>query len=352
MQGLRENVKLSEYTTIKLGGAARYFIDCYSADKIKEALAFAGENNLMPYIIGGGSNIVFPDGGIDGIVIRNKILGIVFGEENAGYAAAVSGGGENWDEFVRLCIDNGLAGLECLSGIPGSVGATPVQNVGAYGQEVKDTIVSVNAIERETLKDIVFTNEECCFAYRESRFKKEDKDKYIITSVTFRLEQNGEPVIKYNELQNYLDSNPSFSSLPSGRERLTAVRDAVIGIRKRKSMVIDPADPDSVSCGSFFMNPVISIDRFGALQSKWTGLQIPNFSSADGVKIPAAWLIENSGFKKGYTKNGVGISSSHTLALVNRGGSAKALLELAEEITSAVEEKFGITLRKEPVVAG
>lgn len=350
MQGLKENVNLSEYTTIKLGGTARYFIDCYSADNIKKALTFARENNLEAYIMGGGSNLVFPDEGVNGIVIRNKILGIVFEEENGGYAAAVSGGGENWDELVRLCIDNGLAGIECLSGIPGSVGATPIQNVGAYGQEVKDTIVSVNAINKETLENITFSNDECRFSYRESRFKKEDKDKYIITSVTFRLKQNGEPVIKYNELQNYITENTSFTSLPPGREKLAAVRDAVLAIRKKKSMVIDPADPDSISCGSFFMNPIISIDEFGALQSKLAGVQVPNFSAEKGVKIPAAWLIENSGFAKGYTKNGAGISYSHTLALVNRGGTAKDLLHLASEITAAVKEKFGITLQKEPVV--
>jgi UDP-N-acetylmuramate dehydrogenase len=271
--------------------------------------------------------------------------------------------GEQWDDFVKYCIENNFMGVECLSGIPGSAGATPIQNVGAYGQEVKDTIIFVKAIDRETYKSTMFSNEDCLFGYRTSRFKTIDKEKYIVTEVLFKLRKDGKPEIKYPELEKYLNekSEKNYS--------LDEVRNAVMDLRKKKAMVLDNDEPDSVSCGSFFVNPIISKSEFenllkrmengklsttadGKNAKKENGKEhsIPYWKVEGGIKLSAAWLIESAGFKKGYSINGVGISGKHSLALVNRGGVTKDLMNLAEEIQKKVFNKFGIVLDKEPVL--
>ena len=343
---------LSGVTTVRLGGKAKYFRVCEDTEDIKACLSISKEKSVPLYVISGGSNVIFPDEGFEGIVIKIASKGTEFEEAGNGLTRIRCSAGEDWDRFVKMCVDKGLAGIECLSGIPGSAGSTPIQNVGAYGQEVKDTIESVKAIDRETMEEVSFSNEECGFGYRQSRFKSEDKDRYIITEVTFLLRNDGEPELKYPELKKQIEESTDLDSLPPGSGKLNAVRDSVIGIRRRKSMVIDGNDENSVSCGSFFMNPVLEGEDFEKFKAACEneGLIFPLYDSQGGVKIPAAWLIENAGFRKGYRKGGAGISGNHTLALVNYSGTAKELLALAEEIKEGVKKKFGITLYNEPVI--
>ncbi|MEW5799216.1 MAG: UDP-N-acetylmuramate dehydrogenase [Bacteroidota bacterium] len=348
-----EHIPLAPYTTLGLGGTAKYFCVCSSVEEILESLEFARNKNLRAHILSGGSNTVFSDSGFDGIVVKVDVKGISFVDDGDDVLVSVKAG-EDWEKFVAMCVEKGYAGIECLSGIPGSVGATPIQNVGAYGQEVKDTIEKVSSIDCSTFQEISFSNLDCQFSYRQSRFKSRDAGKYIITEVTFRLKKNGHPTINYPEVRKIVEDSVPLSSLTDGRESLEAVRSVVLSLRKKKSMVIDPNDPDTKSVGSFFMNPIVDDTQLLLLRHRWNeigdGTTVPTFASGEKTKIPAAWLIEKSGFKKGYTKNGVGISSNHTLALVNRGGTTAALLALAKEIRDGVEKKFGIRLEQEPVV--
>jgi UDP-N-acetylmuramate dehydrogenase len=262
--------------------------------------------------------------------------------------------GESWDYFVKLCVNYSLAGVECLSGIPGLVGATPIQNVGAYGQEVAETITEVRTLERGTLNERCFSNNECGFSYRRSRFNSDDSDKFIITEVTFRLKLDGEPQIRYPELKKFVDSNVDLQKLESASKKLEAVRNSVITLRKKKSMVIDDADPNSRSVGSFFKNPLLTKKEFQAFEQKCRASgfvdAIPTFTAGANVKVPAAWLVEHAGFQKGYERNGVGVSTNHSLALINIDGTSRELLALAEDIQAVVLEKFGVRLEREPVV--
>jgi len=348
----QHSVSLSEFTTIKLGGEAKLFCNCKTIDEIKACLIYAKTENLPVQVIGGGSNIIFSDDGFNGIVIKIDIKGIKFNELEKNLIEVTSGAGEAWDDFVKLCIDNNLNGVECLSGIPGCVGATPIQNVGAYGQEVSNTIVSVEAIDRLTLKTVEFTNEECNFGYRQSRFKKEDKDRYIITKTTYRMKKFAKPKIIYPELKERLDEKTNWDSLKNGKEKLSVIRSSVFDIRKSKSMVIDSEDPNTVSCGSFFLNPILTDEGFKELEKTCSknNIDIPSYKTDKGIKVPAAWFVENAGFHKGYKKGGVGISTNHSLALINCGGSAKELLELSDKIENEVYYKFGVKLRKEPEI--
>lgn len=346
MPEISENIPLKDYTSIKLGGRAKFFCECKTESDLPGCLKYAESNNVKIHILGGGSNTIFPDDGFEGLIIKIDLKGINLHNEFKDDVIIKVAAGERWDDFVKYCIENNFAGVECLSGIPGSVGATPIQNVGAYGQEVKDTIIFVKAIDRRTYKTTMFSNEDCLFGYRTSRFKTIDKDKYIVTEVMFKLKKDGKPEIKYQELEKYLKSkNENNYSLED-------VRNAVLELRKQKAMVLDDNEPDSVSCGSFFVNPVLGEKEFNDFCVKLNlgKDSIPNYLTEGGVKLSAAWLIEKAGYKKGYSKNGVGISYKHSLALVNRGGETKDLLELAEEIHKKVFDKFGIVMVKEPVV--
>lgn len=332
---LRENIALASLTTMGLGGPARYFAECTTLPDMRTCLMWALGEGLPVQVIGGGSNVLFADAGYRGLVLKMGFTGMTFSGDTVEVAA-----GEDWDSFVQCCVERGLAGVECLSGIPGSVGGTPIQNVGAYGQEVKDTIVEVRALDRRTLSETSFAPAECDFAYRQSRFKGANGARFIVTSVTYRLDPSGQPQIRYPELRRHLtDDQPT----------LAAVRDAVLGLRRSKSMVIDPQDPNARSVGSFFLNPVISAAAFAALQDRYPS--IPHFPDAAGVKVPAAWLVEQAGFHKGLQRGGVGISERHALALVNRDGTTRQVLALAGEIRDAVEQTFGIRLVQEPVLA-
>lgn len=350
---IQENIELAGFTTIRLGGPAKYFCSCSSIQEIFDAMEHARKNDLRVHILGGGSNTIFSDKGFDGLIIKINVKGIAVTEDQDHVLVSVQSG-EDWDPFVAYCVDKGYGGMECLSGIPGSVGATPIQNVGAYGQEVKDTIVRVRVLERSTLKEKDLTNTECNFSYRNSIFKYRDRDKYIVVETTFRLKKNGRPTINYPEVMKAIASAVPLSSLADGHESLSAVRNVVLSLRRKKSMVIDPGDVNTRSVGSFFMNPVVTQEEYEHIKKQWVkngdGSPMPVFETGGKFKIPAAWLIERSGFQKGHIKNGAGISEHHSLALVNRGGTAEALLSLAEEIRNGVEHRFSIRLEMEPII--
>jgi UDP-N-acetylmuramate dehydrogenase len=336
---IEENVPIAPLTTLGIGGPARYYARVGSAGALSAAVGWARERGLPLLLLGGGSNLLVADDGFPGLVAHVDVKGI----EATPDGEVTAGAGESWDAIVAFAVARGLAGFECLSGIPGSVGATPIQNVGAYGQEVRETIAVVRALELESGRRVEFSNEQCRFAYRESRFKVEDRGRYAVTSVTYRLTPGGAPSVTYPELRRYLEERGAdpFS--------LAAVRAAVLAIRKRKSMVLDPADPDARSAGSFFVNPVVSADVADAI-----GLEdMPRYPAPGGVKLSAAWLIERAGFSKGYGGGAAGLSTKHTLAIVNRGGaSARDVATLAREVRDRVRERFGVTLTPEPVFVG
>ncbi|HSQ76367.1 MAG TPA: UDP-N-acetylmuramate dehydrogenase [Bacteroidota bacterium] len=352
---IREQVSLSDLTTIRLGGPARYVASCTSADECRSALAFARERFLPVMVLGGGSNVVFSDEGFPGLVLRVEIPGLHFDESGRTCRVTV-GAGEVWDDVVTACVARGLGGIECLAGIPGTAGATPIQNVGAYGQEVRDTLQTVDALELTTGEERHFSGAECGFGYRWSRFKGEDAGRYVVTSVTFRLEQDAQPRIRYPELSRAVAQDGSGTLLPAGEPGLNQIRKTVLRLRRSKSMVIDPDDPSSRSVGSFFMNPILSPEEFEFVREQWrTSGQadaIPAYPSPEGIKIPAAWLVEHAGFPKGTRRGKIGISEKHALALINRGGTTRELLAFAGEIQAAVERTFGIRLAIEPVIVG
>ena len=348
---IKHDIPLAGLTTIGLGGNAKLFVTCDTQDHVREAIRYARKQQMHCQIIGGGSNIIFGDSGFDGLVMKIGIKGVTL--EDVGTDVHLSAAaGEEWDRLVTFCVQRGLSGIECLSGIPGLVGAVPIQNVGAYGQEVRDSIVSVLAIDIKTLEDREFSNEECQFGYRQSRFKRGVRDRFVVSRVTFRLKKNGRPSIRYPELRKHIDASFELEKLPDGYESLNAVRNSVLALRRNKSMVLDPADENTRSVGSFFMNPIVNRSAFSGIQERWKGSggSIPSFPAEGGVKIPAAWLVENSGFHKGFRKGGVGISENHALALVNRGGTSAELIALAREIQQAVRDRFGISLEPEPVL--
>jgi UDP-N-acetylmuramate dehydrogenase len=343
---IRENVRLAPYTTLRIGGIARYFADIDREDQLCEALQFAEQNALPVFVLGGGSNVLIADAGFPGVVLHLVNKGIAFHKPKKDAALVTAAAGEEWDKFVQQCVSRGLAGIECLSGIPGLIGGTPIQNVGAYGQEVSNTIVSVRAFDRHTKRIIEMTNEECQFRYRASIFNTTMRDRYVVLSVTYRLQPHGEPTLRYADLQAYFagaETPPTLSE----------VRDAVLAIRAKKGMVITLNDPNCQSAGSFFKNPIIGAGQVAQIETV-AAEAVPRFPVADGfVKIPAAWLIEQAGFPKGYEHGRVGISSKHTLAIINRSNAtAREMIAFVERIQTRVQERFGIALVPEPVWIG
>ena len=349
---IRENIPLSQYTTIGLGGPARFFLSVTSQRMVKEGLQFAVQKKLPVRIIGGGSNIIVADAGFPGLIIHIALEGMTFTSDGDS-ALVTAAAGESLDRFVQACIERGLAGMECLSGIPGSIGAVPIQNVGAYGQEISETMVSLRALDRQSLRSVELSAPECRLGYRQSRFKTVDSERFIILDVTFRVKKDERPVLHYPELQKLIDASGGLDRFVTGKPVLEAVREAVLTLRRKKSMVIDPADPDTRSVGSFFMNPILTLENFQSLIGYWKnngdGRPIPSFTSDQGIKVPAAWLVEKAGFHRGYRHKGVGISQNHSLALVNYSGTTKELIELATMIQTKVLEKFSIHLDREPV---
>ncbi|MCU1245182.1 MAG: murB [Acidobacteria bacterium] len=350
---MERDVPLAPFTTLGIGGPARYYLRAESVDELSAALRWAAEHFLPLLILGGGSNVLIADEGFHGLVVHIDLRGLVVESDEGEHAILKVAAGEPWDGVVAEAVANGWAGVECLSGIPGSTGATPIQNVGAYGQDVSATIVRVEALDRTTGLVTWFTNAECRFGYRASLFKNIEPQRYVVLSVTFRLRRGGEATVRYPELKQYLEQHGT------ALRDLIGVREAVIAIRKRKGMVLDPADPDSRSDGSFFMNPVLSPAEHEQFLRKARELfgeetSIPGFPGTDGsVKLSAAWLIERSGFHKGFVHGNVGLSSKHTLAIINRGGgTAREVRELVAMVQTAVHRTFGVEIHPEPNFIG
>ena len=346
-------MRLADYTTVRLGGPARGFVRAGTDDELIDAVRTADAAGEPVLILGGGSNLVVSDQGFDGTVIQVATRGVT---RDAGPGVLTVAAGEEWDAVVARTVAEGLAGLECLSGIPGLVGATPIQNVGAYGQEVAETITRVRVYDRVTGDVRQMPNELCGFAYRTSRFR--GSDRFVVLSVTFDLAvQVLSAPVRYAELA------AALGVPPGGQVESAEAREAVIELRQRKGMVIDPADPDTRSVGSFFVNPVLDASALAAVEAAarargGPGTRVPRFEvegSGDGlVKVPAAWLIEQAGFGKGYNPgDGARISAKHTLALVNAGTASTAgLLTLARQIRDGVRDTFGVSLAPEPVLVG
>jgi UDP-N-acetylmuramate dehydrogenase len=359
---IQENVPLAPLTTLQVGGAARYFAELRREDDVREAAQFAKTRDLPLFVLGGGSNLVVADSGWPGLVMRIAIGGITSpsaGDATGNAVLFSVGAGVNWDDFVAQMVAQNCAGVECLSGIPGSVGGTPVQNVGAYGQEVSDTIESVRAFDLRTsdLKEdriVVLPKPACGFRYRSSIFNSTERGRYIILRVNYRLKRGGIPSLKYADLQKHFAERKTPPSLAETRQ-------TVLEIRRSKGMLIVPGDDDCRSAGSFFKNPVLSETQFKELaaRAELKGLEIPSYPALDAQhltaqhKVSAAWLVEHSGFSKGYAVGAARISHKHALALINRG-DAKALdiVELKDEIQYGVQEAWGILLEPEPVFVG
>lgn len=340
-----EHVPLAPMTTLGVGGHARWFTRATTVEDVAAARQWCGDAGVPLFVLGGGTNMVVADGGVDGLVLQVAIRGVDFRPRGTKTMLRL-GAGEPWDDSVAAAVSRDLAGLECLSGIPGSAGGTPVQNVGAYGQEVAQTIAEVTALDRRSGDVVTLGGGECRFGYRTSRFKREDEGRFVVCDVLFELSP-GSPTVTYPDVLRHL----AHLGIPS--PTLADVRDAVLSVRRRKGMVIDASDLDTRSVGSFFMNPVVDADRRAGLASAAAG-PVPGFALQDGrVKIPAAWLIEQSGFARGYQSGAVGLSSKHPLAIVNRGtASARDVVMLAGLIKRQVVDRFGIRLRAEPAFVG
>ena len=335
---------LAAHTTLRLGGPAGELVIAHTEDEIVHSVRDGAGSAL---ILAGGSNVVVADEGYPGRVVLVRSGGFRVAPDG-GQALVTVAAGQPWDDFVAAVVADGLSGLECLSGIPGSAGATPIQNVGAYGQEVAETIAAVRVYDRTRGEVRTLDPAECGFAYRTSRFKHSDR--WVVLAVTFRLARSPlSAPLRYAELARALGADLG------ARAPLAQVRAAVLALRAGKGMVLDPADPDTYSVGSFFTNPVLDPTAHAALRDRAGGAQPPAWPAADGtVKVSAAWLIERAGFARGYAgRGGVAISGKHTLALTNRGaGTTAALLDLAREIRAGVRDRFGVTLHPEPVLVG
>ena len=353
---LQENIPLAPLTTFRIGGPARYFVEAKTAEEVREAVAFAQSKNLKLFVLGGGSNLVVADSGWPGLVLKIATSGIDRrpGSGDEGRILFDVGAGETWDRFVSHAVVAQCAGVECLSGIPGSVGGTPVQNVGAYGQEVADTIESVEVLDlrNSDLRDTQvreMCNDACGFSYRSSIFNTSERGRFIILRVTYALTPGGEPHLEYADLKRHFEGRET-------RPNLAETREAVRHIRAMKGMLIVPGDPDCQSAGSFFKNPVLSEEHHEALKklAAAKGFAIPSYPALETKKkVSAAWLVEKSGFARGYGFGQVGISTKHALAIVNRGGATAAeVLALKEQIQHRVEELWHVRLEPEPVMVG
>jgi len=346
---IQENIALAPLTTLQVGGPARYFAEATTAEEVREAVKFAQSRRVPLFVLGGGSNLVVSDTGWPGLVLHIGVLGINHRHGDGHTAYFDVGAGEEWDGFVEAAVKHNCAGVECLSGIPGSVGGTPVQNVGAYGQEVAETIDSVTALDLNSGEEREFEKDECGFNYRTSIFNTSQRGRWVILRVAYALEHGGGPRIAYGDLKKHfanLDRKPT----------LAQTREAVRSIRAAKSMLITAGDEDSRSAGSFFKNPVLSAGQFADLTRRAEGrsLQVPSYPALEAQhKVSAAWLVEHSGFSKGFVLGRAGISGKHALALVNRGGATAAdIVALKDRVQRGVEDAWRIRLEPEPVFVG
>jgi UDP-N-acetylmuramate dehydrogenase len=344
---VQENIPLAPLTTLKVGGPARYFVEAKTVEDVRDAVDYARSRTLPLFVLGGGSNLVISDRGWPGLVLKIAITGI--NHEGHRPVRFEVGAGEDWDQFVAVTIQHHCGGIECLSGIPGSVGGTPVQNVGAYGQEVAQTIDSIQVLDLQDGKERELFQDDCGFKYRTSIFNTSERGRYIILRVNYFLTYGAAPHLAYSDLQKYFAGRSTAPTLAETRE-------AVLQIRASKAMLIVPGDEDSRSAGSFFKNPVLSDAHYEELNRRATAraLQIPSYPALEAQKkISAAWLVEHSGFAKGYGNGAVGISRKHALAIVNRGSARAAdVIALQDEIQHRVQQTWGIKLEPEPVLVG
>ncbi len=343
-QDLERDVPLAPRTTLELGGPAECFLAARSTAALQAAMAWAEHEGLPVTFLGGGSNAIVPDEGVAGLVIALETRGVEVRRAGEKVQVVVAAG-EDWDAFVSRAVGEGWAGVECLAGIPGKTGATPIQNVGAYGQEVSHTVVSVGCLDRSTGEVVQRSADACAFGYRDSDFKRRP-GRFVVTDVTFELTPGGAPTLAYRELVERAPSAPS----------LEAVRSLVVELRRRKSMVLDPSDPNRRSAGSFFTNPIVDAERVAAVEAEAARRElgpVPQWAAPGGTKLAAGWLIERAGFPKGRRQGAIGQSSKHALALVHHGGGTTAeLLAYADEVVAGVRAVFGITLEREPRLLG
>lgn len=346
---MRRNVPFSQLTTLAVGGPARYVLACANGQALGQALELAHRENRPMFVLGGGSNLLVSDRGFDGVVVQLSDVHVEAHPEGAETRVS-AGAGVVWDDLVRYAVEQNLAGIECLSGIPGRVGAAPIQNIGAYGQEVVETIDAVYTWDTTTGQARRFAGSDCGFGYRHSRFKGADRGRYVVLRVDFRLRPGGPAALKYNQLKScFADTAPS----------LKAVRDAVIALRRQKSMVYDPADPNHRSAGSFFVNPVLDGARIPDVEARLDALNLdarsmPRWPMPDGrVKLAAGWLIERSGLHKGFSLGRAGLSSKHCLAVINRGQATAAdVVAMARQVRQRVLDATGVALTPEPLFLG
>ena len=342
---VRERAALAPYTTLGVGGPARWFVDATDEATLREALAWSRARGVALRILGGGSNVVVADAGIEALVVRVGLRGVTTRE--VGHVVDLTAAaGEPWDDLVALAVARGWAGLECLSGIPGLVGATPLQNVGAYGQEVSDTVVAVRALDTTAGEAVTLSPAECGFAYRDSAFKSREAGRYVVLAVTYRLRPGAAPTLGYADVERAVAARGLTAPT------LADVRASVLAIRRTKSMVLDPGDPNRRSCGSFFTNPIVTPDAAERVAERAGDSTLPRWPQADGgVKLSAAWLIERAGFRRGQREGAVGLSTAHALAIVAHDGARAAdVLSFARRLQASVAERFGVGLALEPAV--
>ena len=344
---IQQNIPLAPYTTLQIGGPARYFAQVYTEPELVEAVGFARERNLPIFVLGGGSNLLVSDSGFPGLVIHLAIHKPLASTDRDGFLYEAVPAGIEWNDFVLSVCEQGISGIECLAGIPGSLGGTPVQNVGAYGQEVSETINSVRALDLKTMQFVDLSNAECGFAYRRSIFNTTHRDRYIVTAVTFCFDTARTPHLTYADLTRHF-----AEAQPTPIEVYHAVRE----IRHSKGMLLVDGEPDCRSAGSFFKNPVVDLGFLDRIASALdiAKEKIPHWPADNNqIKLPAAWLLERAGFVKGYAMGNVGISSRHTLALINRGNATSAeIIALRNTIQQKVASLVGIKLEQEPVQLG
>ncbi len=335
---IHTNIPLKNYVTMRLGGNARFMTDVHSPDEVAEIATKAKEQNLRIYVLGGGSNTVVHDQGFDGLVVRNRIPGFEVIAETPSDATIKIGAGEDWDSVVKRTVDMNLIGIECLSAIPGTAGAAPAQNIGAYGQEVAETLVELQAYDMQAGQHVTLTNEQCGFSYRHSIFRGEFAGRYIITSITLRLYKAAPQPPFYKAVQDYLDKNSITLYTPQ------VLRDAVTAIRTDKL----PDPKERPNNGSFFKNAIVEEWQLGDLRRDYP--DIPTYDMpGDTYKIPTGWLIEQTGLK-GQLLHGMRVHDKNALVLINESATSYADLAAArDEIIGAVRDKFRIQIEQEPL---
>jgi len=347
MLTLAEHVPLAPHCTLRVGGAARFLVEAVDEATVLEAVEWARTRGLPVRVLGGGSNLVIADGGVDGLVLKIGLRGVT-ARPGPGAVEVTAAAGESWDALVRHTVEQGWAGLECLSGIPGLVGATPIQNVGAYGQEVSDTVAAVRALDGETGQVVTLGPADCAFGYRDSLFKSRAPGRYVVLAVTYRLAPGGAPSLRYADVARELERSGV------SRPTLAQVRQTVITVRRSKSMVLEAGDSNARSCGSFFLNPLVDATQLAHVEARAAGLEMPRWPHPDGrTKLSAAWLIERAGFSRGQCDGPVGLSTRHTLAVVcHDGARARDVVAFARKVRAGVEARFGVRLHPEPVFWG